>query len=127
MILVTTITQEHLEAALDTTGPRLVIADYHELLGGVATLVEKMKRGQTLTGILAIIGSVSFTRHRQTIALINALGATYGIPVATLEYVESAPDEKVVARAIKKLTAAKSFKPLLPKYRAAPTITLKKP
>ncbi len=126
MILTLTIREDHLEAALDTTGPRLVIADYHELLSGVATLVKKIKHGQALTGILAIIGSVSFTRHRQTITLVNALGATHAIPVATLEYLENTPDEKAIAKAVKKLATAKSFKPLLPKYRAAPTITIKK-
>lgn len=141
MMLVLTITQDHLEAALDTTGPhlvnqkndaslakrgpRLVIADYHELLSGVATLVKKMKRGQTLTGILAIIGSISFTRHRQTIALVNGLGATQGIPVASLEYLEHAPDKKHTAKALAKLQTATLFKPLVPTYRAAPTITLR--
>lgn len=126
MMLVLTITQDHLEAALGTTGPRLVIADYHELLSGVATLVKKMKHGQVLTGIVAIIGSISFTRHRQTIALVNGLGATQGIPVTSIEYLDQAPNEKTVTKIVEKLVAAKTFKPLTPQYRAVPTITLKK-
>lgn len=125
MILSLTITQDRMEAALYPNGPRLVFADYHKLLSAISTL-EKSFGKKTLDGILVVIGPVSFTRHRQTIALVNAVAATRQVPSYAFEYIEEAPSAKTIAQAMQQLVKAKKVTILIPHYRAAPTITLKK-
>ena len=126
MILLLTITKELLEAALYQTGPRLVVKDYHVLLESITKLESRLKKSERITGILALIGEVSFTRHRQTIALMNAFGAVRSIPIAALTFTDTLPDEKTIASAVAKLSKTKPGKILIPAYRAEPTITLKK-
>lgn len=126
MTLHLVITNETLEAALYETGPRLVVKDYHDMIAAIAELEARLSKKESLTGILVEIGPVSFTRHRQTIALVNAVAALRHIPVLALEYTEEKPAEAVVATAILKLAKTPSAKPLVPHYRAEPTITLKK-
>ncbi len=126
MTLHVIVTNETLEAALYETGPRLVVKDYHDMIAAVAELEARLSKKESLTGVLAEIGPVSFTRHRQTIALVNALATLRNIPVLALEYTEEKPSEALIAKTIAKLETTPRAIPLVPHYRAEPTITIKK-
>lgn len=123
MILTVTVTNEALEAALYQTGPRLILSDYHDLLGAVAAITKKTR---SITGVVAIIGPVSFTRHRQTIALVNAFAATKGIPAVAYEYTETPPDDARIQKLVDSLKRQTPGTPIVPEYRAEPTITMKR-
>ncbi len=112
-------------ASLALSGPRLVVKDYHDMIAAVTELEARLSKKESLTGILAEIGPVSFTRHRQTIALVNSFAALRNIPALALEYTEEKPTEAVVAKTILKLAKTPPAKPLVPHYRAEPTITLR--
>lgn len=86
-------------------------------------LIQEHLNVHDIKGIVVIMDDVSFTKSRQTVAMVNTLMSTLHIPAVMIKNDIGQSRERMIAIGLKKLRDTKHSTILKPIYYAPPTIT----
>lgn len=95
-----------------------------DVLLGIDTLLKKFNRTpRDLKGIVALSGPGQFSFLRTSTVIANTFGWVLHIPVVGVYGPDNMSETEFLKKGIAKLSRAKQFRPITPKYGKEPNIT----